>query len=128
MEFYTKRLYHAIQVCLPGLHMSLGIYNRLWDLLEGACTELDLLLAEHTSAGVGAGTYSEYVTALKKRESLKSSLADKENHATNLEQLVTFFSLASQTSSGNQQLSNLRQEASKARLEVNALVCIDILK
>lgn len=39
-------LLNLIQVRLPGLHMSLGIYDRLWSLLEGACTELDLLLAQ----------------------------------------------------------------------------------
>ena len=40
-----------IQVSLPGLHISLGVFDRLWTLLEDACTELDLLLAEHISVG-----------------------------------------------------------------------------
>ncbi len=102
--------------------MSLGIYNRLWELLEGAATELDLLLAEHSSVGVGCGTYGEYVTALRRMEALKRSHEEEENHATNLDQLVTLFSLVPQTSSGNQQLTNLRQEASKARLTVDSLV------
>ena len=74
--------------------MSLGIYDRLWELLEADCTELDLLLAEHTCSGVGTGvgnSYEDYVTALRKRERLKDSLAVEENRATTLEQLVTFF-------------------------------------
>lgn len=106
--------------------MSLGIYDRLWELLEAACTELDLLLAEHMSGGgVGVGnTYGDYVIALRKREELKNSLAVEENRATTMEQMVTFFSLTIQTPSGNQQLSTLRQEASKVRLSVNALVSV----
>ena len=109
--------------------MSLGIYDRLWNLLEAACTELDLLLAEHTSAGLGNGvgnTYEDYVTALRKREGLKDSMAKEENRATTLEQLVTFFSLTLQTPSVNQQISVIRQEASKVRLAVDALVCISM--
>jgi len=29
------------KVCIPGLHLSLGIFNRLWNLLEDACKEID---------------------------------------------------------------------------------------
>ena len=50
----------SFQVCIPGLHISLGIFNLLFTLLENACHELDLQLAEkntrefrqaHPSAG-----------------------------------------------------------------------------
>jgi len=30
---------------MPSLNMSLGIFKRLWDLLESACKELDLKVA-----------------------------------------------------------------------------------
>ena len=33
------------QVCLPGLHISLGIFQWLFDLMEQECHDLDLLLA-----------------------------------------------------------------------------------
>ena len=83
-----------IQVCLPGLHISLGVFDRLWTLLEGACTELDLLLAEHISVGCMGSSYNEYVTALRKGEQLRSSLHQEEQRATMMEQLVTYFSLS----------------------------------
>lgn len=83
----------AIQVCLPGLHISLGIYDRLWELLEGACTELDLLLAKHTSTGGIGNSFDEYVASLKKREQLQASLHTAEQWVTMLDQLVTYFSL-----------------------------------
>ena len=36
---------------MPGLHLSLGIFNRLYDLLEDACEQLDLELAEKSNTG-----------------------------------------------------------------------------
>ena len=42
-------MYIPYQVCPPGLHITLGIFYRLWCLLETACHELDLELATRTS-------------------------------------------------------------------------------
>ena len=58
--------------------MSLGIYNRLWDLLEADCTKLDLLLAQHTTAGGVDNSFTEYVVALQQREDLNASLTKAE--------------------------------------------------
>lgn len=102
--------------------MSLGIYDRLWELLEKACTELDLLLAEHTSVGGDGNTYFRYVEALRKKEKLTSTLTTAEQCATLLDQLVSLFSLHVPNAAHQQQLIILRQEASNARLGVNALV------
>ena len=104
--------------------MSLGIYDRLWELLERESTKLDLLLAQHTSGGeTGTGeTYDRYVAALKKREQLSTSLAHEEQRATLLEQLTTYLSINIPNAAHRNQLVILRQEASKARLGVNGLV------
>lgn len=102
--------------------MSLGIYECLWELLEGACTELDLLLASHTSVGGLGNTYDQYVAALRKREELNHSLAAAEQRVEQLDQLVTYFSLHLTNPAQNQQLKRLREEASKALLEVAAVV------
>lgn len=50
--------------------MSLGIYDRLWDLLADACTQLDLQLAHHTDAADQGNSFSEYVGLLKKKQKL----------------------------------------------------------
>ena len=42
-------------MCFPGLHLSLGIFNRLWILLEEECTEVDLALAQESAPGGGGG-------------------------------------------------------------------------
>ena len=107
--------------------MSLGIYDRLWELLEGACTELDLLLASHISVGGLGNTFDEYVLALRKREKLNDSLTAAEQKVTLLDQLVTYFSLRLPNASQNQQLKHLREAASKDLLEVANTVIILLL-
>ncbi len=68
-------------------------------------------------------TFEKFVTALRKRDQLKGSLATEEQRATVMEQLATFFSLHIPNEGHRQQLLILRQEASKVRLGVCALVC-----
>ena len=45
------------KVCIPGLHLSLGIFDRLWNLLEKACKDLDFKSAVHD--GQHDGTSAE---------------------------------------------------------------------
>ena len=63
-----------IQVCIPGLHLSLGIFNRLYTLLENACHALDLLQAERSGvenlAGTSFGRYSVALTSLTEKKRL----------------------------------------------------------
>ena len=117
--------YAGFQICLPGLHMSLGIYDRLWELLEGACTELDMLLAKHTSTGGAGGlgnSFDEYVAALRKREQLNEKITTCQQRASVLDQLVTCLSLHTPNAAQNPHLKVLREAASKAHLEVDAVV------
>lgn len=60
-------------MCIPGLHLSLGIFNRLWELLEHECEELDLTLAYSigTGSGGGGGTFTHYVDTLRQKSNLE---------------------------------------------------------
>ena len=58
------------KVCLPGLHITLGIFDRLFSLLEDSCHGLDVSVALEDSA-VGGHTYTRYVSALKEVKILK---------------------------------------------------------
>ena len=52
-----------MKVCIPGLHLSLGIFNRLWTLLEKRCKELDFCLTiEGASAGSLPGDSTDMQT------------------------------------------------------------------
>ena len=59
---------------MPGLHISLGIFDRLWELLESACVELDLEFAEHNSGGTFGEAFANYSSALKESIKLTSEL------------------------------------------------------
>lgn len=109
-----------MQVCIPGLHISLGIFNRLWVLLEDACSELDLLLAQYSSGSSSGSTFEQYSSALKEEQQLKSALQLEVNKATMLEQLVTYITI--HTPSASTDMTTLRHEASKARMSVAGMV------
>ena len=55
-----------------GYILSLGIFDRLWTLLEDACTELDFRMAgvNHGEDVVGSDSFVQYSIALQQRSSL----------------------------------------------------------
>ena len=61
-------------VCFPGLHISLGIFKRIWVILEDSCTRLDLMLAERVTSGNFRGSFQKYVSALSDTVKLKDEL------------------------------------------------------
>ena len=62
-------------MCLPGLHITLGIFYRLFCLLEDECRNLDLKVATESSAAEGGPSYSRHVDSLKTLMKLKDDLA-----------------------------------------------------
>ena len=80
------------QVCIPGLHISLGIFNRLWDLLENACTQLDLELAKE-SDGMDGNTFERYGQALHKAAVLREQLKVEQQHLVVVCNLATYLML-----------------------------------
>ena len=53
------------QVCLPGLHIKLGIFYRRFTLLEDTCHELDLRVVLEDSIDDGGVSYGRYVEAVQ---------------------------------------------------------------
>ena len=83
-------------MCIPGLQLSLGIFNRLRNLLEDACKQLDVKIAEaNLGSGAGGGsTFQLYSAALQQHSSLKSQLESQEEQVAVLEQLSMFRTLS----------------------------------
>ncbi|KAL5494514.1 hypothetical protein EMCRGX_G015864 [Ephydatia muelleri] len=52
------------QVCPPGLHITLGIFTKMFNLLEAVCCNLDLELALHAT-DVDSSSFSEYSLELQ---------------------------------------------------------------
>ena len=65
------------QVCPPGLHITLGIFYRLWCLLEAGCHKLDLELATRTSpTQTDRDAFQKYSALLKQLSNLSEKKAD----------------------------------------------------
>ena len=50
-------------VCMPGLHVTLGIFDRLFELLEEACYQLDVELAKRDTQPDTLHSFKLYSTA-----------------------------------------------------------------
>ena len=52
-------------MAIPALHVSLGIFNKLFKMLENACHQLDVKIAEAGyMPGNSSNEFTEYVTTL----------------------------------------------------------------
>ena len=69
---WIRQIIHLVclffhKVCLPGLHISQGIFLKLFTLLENECHELDLEMGSslYSPMGMSATAYEVYSDALK---------------------------------------------------------------
>lgn len=80
-----------MKVCIPGLHLSLGIFNRLWTLLEKRCKELDFSLAiEGASASGFSGDSADMLT---KWSNLQLEVKTSIQYADVISDLLTYSSV-----------------------------------
>ncbi len=64
-----------MQVCPPGLHITLGIFYRLFQLMEDDCHELDVAIREEEdSREKGGPSYSHYMSDFARARTLKDEL------------------------------------------------------
>ena len=74
-----------MQVSLPGIHITLGVFYRLWSLLEKACHQLDLELAKRTAPlSVDRQSFSEYAVIVRDLASLKEEKNELTVYTVNL--------------------------------------------
>ena len=78
-----------MKVCLPGLHISQGIFLKLFTLLEDECHKLDLKMASNVSSstGMSATAYAVYSDALKELSEVKEELDLAKDNATLLDEM-----------------------------------------
>lgn len=107
------------KVCIPGLHLSLGIFLRLWNLLEESCNELDLRVA---LAPTGQDVSDTLSAKLEKRFLMKAKLEEKRQYTLMLEQMVTYFSLTLPTPQQTGPLKELTKEAAANRKTAEEMV------
>ena len=76
-----------MKVCIPGLHLSLGIFNRLWTLLEKRCKELDFSLAVENAS---AGSFLDSADLQTKWSNLQSEVKTSVQYADVISDLLTY--------------------------------------
>ena len=101
------------------LHITQGIFQKIFTLLEEDCHDLDLNLPFHHHPWV---TYADTLQELTKT---KSDLDLAKQAATNLEQLVVYLSIT--IAQSNPQLQGLILQSAKSHKDVEHLVSFSII-
>ena len=95
----------------------------MWNLLEAACTELDLYVAEHNSGRTfDNSSFQQYMTTLKDQSELKVKLEALEQSVALMDQLVTYFSTRISNPAQSVHLQTILKETANKRVELRALV------
>ena len=113
----------VVQVCLPGLHITQGIFQKIFGLLEEACHELDLKLACHFSSQAHHGSYSVYVDKLRDIAKTKADLDTARQTLAESEQIVVYLSITLDPT--NPVLQRILRYRAERRKEVETLVTLD---
>ena len=105
---------------MPGLHITLGIFYRLFQLLEDQCKQQDLALAEHSSQPDSLHSFWLYSAALHKVAKLEEHITNETEEAEAAEQLSTYLALKGYPQS---QVEYCRDAAARLRQQIEKLVC-----
>ncbi|KAL5500107.1 hypothetical protein EMCRGX_G011610 [Ephydatia muelleri] len=74
------------QVCPPGLHITLGIFTKMFNLLEAVCCNLDLELALHAT-DVDSSSFSKYSLELQNLPLLQAELEEAQQAQEHFQQM-----------------------------------------
>ena len=114
-------------MCLPALHISLGVFYRLYTLLEHATHELDLALAREKSdcGQLGGRTFNQYTELLHSMHQLKEERDAHLEAAGALDQLLTRMALCLPTEqSATTQIQCVAEAITSYRKKADELVYI----
>ena len=79
-------------MCIPGLHISLGIFDRLWELLEDACNEIDISIVKQREVH-DTGTFGVYAKALNEVLELREKIKLLHQHAEVIGDMLAYLLL-----------------------------------
>ena len=110
---------------MPGLHISLGVFNRLFDLLETACQELDLDLATKNQRA-GGSSFQQYAELLKELSELKEETKLQADKTKIQSQLLSYLLVIIPAPEQSPTIVLLRQEIGKMQKNITDLVNLTI--
>ena len=101
--------------------MSLGIFNRLFRLLENSCRQFDIELAS-IDGQIGGPTYQRYAAAQNQLILLSERLSREQEEATYLTQGATYLAITIPSPETSPAVQHTRQEASIAQRKASETV------
>ena len=117
-------IYQILQpkVALPALHITLGVFFRLFELLEEACHHLDLQMANMQQTTTFRAPFEKYSTTLKALNDIKAKIQHLEGKAKTVDQLASYLSLTLTKPEQDARVQLAFQEAAKYRQRIRELV------
>ncbi len=119
---------HCCQLCeipsdsFPGLHITLGVFHRLFTLFEDECDQLDLQLAELTNPQAGdRSAYCSHSKTVHEERKLLDARDLLEDEIKWLEQTTSYLTLNSANPSTNPTLLAVLK---RCNAKYNFMLCI----
>ena len=105
------------------LHISLGVFYRLFSLLEQECHQLDLQHALLNSSASTVPSYSVFAKALKQVHHLREEAKKLQGEAAMFDQLISYLTLQFSEDVVSQPIQVLHSQVSVCRKKIRELVC-----
>lgn len=113
---------------VPGLHLSLGIFLRLFTMLEAALHELDLKIAleisRSSSSEIEEAPFEVYVMKLRDAQRLEAEASGLYQKADHYAEQALWMSIETPEDVKNQNLVELRKEISQLQNTANEKVYV----
>ena len=111
-------------MCPPGLHISLGIFFRMFSLLEDDCHQQDVTHTLQLQGSIAGSTFNTFVTILQRQSTLRHSIRRITEQIVILEQLLTLTLVTVSPSAPQftQLTSDLTTEVNNKKREILGMV------
>ena len=111
------------KVCPPGLHISLGIFQRLFELLEAECHKLDLAYAENCQLlQTGPSSFEADTNSLQELTTLSATAERLNTQIAWLEQTRSYMALTTQDPESSGPFRILTEELAKVKRRQKEIV------
>lgn len=117
--------FSSLQVCPPGLHISLGLFLKHYNSMEKACHQLDLKTVAYLAPQDNPDNLSKNMVLMVEQHRLKALLAEKEEERKDLMEQLSCFILLYPEETASQPVHLLQEAVEEKDSEINDAVCID---
>lgn len=114
-----------LQVCPPGLHISLGLFLKHFNSMEKACHQLDLQTVAYLAPQDNPVNLSKNMIYMVERHRLEAMLAEKEEERKELMEQLSCFILLYPEEAASQPVQLLQESVKEKDSEINDVVRID---